>query len=123
MTSIALYCDREHTRLEIGRMMHHDSLGEHWTLEHPSVGYRRDLVKMNQVIDDTNSPVDVVFDDVPRDAVLTRRFRLACRECGLIVVARGESGLWTCLDRLAECDVAELRLAELAAALRYSAEH
>lgn len=121
MTSIALYCDRGHAREDIGCLVHHDALGAGWSLEHPATGYRRDLTKMTQILDESGRITTTI--GAPAERIFTRRYRLSCGECDTRTVVLDQEPLWECLATLAERGVAELRLTELAAALRYRAEH
>ncbi|MGV9792410.1 hypothetical protein [Gordonia sp. NPDC003422] len=109
MHSISLYCDRGHDRTELGRLVHHDSLGPSWTLE----GNRKAV----QILDENNTRTSVAT--ARPDEVLSRRYRICC-DCGQRVVVRDDHRLWSCLAQLADNNVAELRLAELHSALRFS---
>lgn len=116
MSSISVYCDAEHEREDIARFVHHDALGRGWTLEHPLDGYRRDLIKMVQILDESGRPSTTI--GAPPEKVFTRRYRLSCQQCHTRVVARDSAALWDRLARLSENEVIDLRLTELAAALR-----
>ena len=117
MTSISLYCDSQHEREDVARFVHHDALGRGWTLEHPLAGYRRDLVRMVQVLDESGRPSTTI--GASAEQVFARRYRLSCQQCHTRVVVRDNLPLWDCLAELTKRGVVELRLAELAAALRF----
>lgn len=129
MNAISLYCDKDHARQEIGRLVRHRSTPSSWNLDHPSVGYSRELTKMTQILGPDGSLIysdpikaretgHTYLGDVSHDVTLTRRYRITCPACLTRVVTLDDPPLRTVLDLLAENGIAEMRLAELHSALR-----